>query len=177
MLKKSELKSKKPLVAKTPIKQSSGKPKTRKPHTLAWYKKEARKYFNRAIKYRDSEFIEGEWLFECITCPRRIVFIDREGKFNRSAHAGHFQSETHNNTRFNELNVNGQCNWCNSFNAGEQVKYARALEEKYGLGTALELEQLAAIDHQFTQEELEEVIRDSKEQIAFYENQVRQISY
>jgi hypothetical protein len=67
------------------------------------------------------------------------------------------------------LNVNGQCSRCNYDGLGEQVKYARALDLKYGAGTATELERLAHLEHQFTIEELQEIIHDSKEQVKFYE--------
>ncbi len=163
------LQTKATLKAKTPIKKVSGKPVRKKPKTVAWYKKEARVCFNRAVKYRDSEIIDGEWIFNCITCDKPVLFKDRDGHFQQTAHAGHFQPETRGNTRFNELNVNGQCNWCNSFNAGEQIKYARALDLKYGDGTAKELERLAHIPHQWTKEELLEIIKDAKTEVEFYE--------
>lgn len=169
---KKPLKSNSVLVGKTKFKAS--KPITAKPkkHTITWYKKEARKWFNRSVKYRDSSFVNGEWVFKCITCSRPVLFKDRVGHFHQSAHAGHFQPETRGSTRFNEMNVNGQCHICNSFNAGEQIKYARELDLKYGDGTAAELERLAHIPHQFTAEELIEVIKDAKEQITWYESEI-----
>lgn len=163
------LKAKKPLVAKAAIKKGTGK-KQPKP-TITKLKKEAIKYFNRAVKYRDSELIEGQWLFVCITCPRRVLFKDRNGSFIRTAHAGHFMPCHKENTRFNDENVNGQCGSCN-YNQGEQYKYAKALELKYGNGTADKLTELSQIKKQWTIPELEEIIHDSKEQIAFYENAI-----
>lgn len=169
------LNSKKPLRAKTSLKSNAVLKskarlrKTPKIHTVAWYKKEARAWFNRAVKYRDSQLIEGEWLYVCITCPRRVLFKDREGRFYRNANAGHFQPETYGNTRYDEENVNGQCTRCNHSGFGEQVKYARALDLKYGDGTALRLEKEAKLEKQWTIPELEEIIHDSKEQCAFYE--------
>lgn len=175
MRRTSPLRAKTSLKTKTALKKRGDKPTKQKKPTITKLKKEARKWFNRAVKYRDSDLIEGEWLFQCITCSRRVVFRDREGHYQQSAHAGHFQPETRRNTQFNEQNVNGQCNWCNSFNAGEQIKYARALDLKYGSGTAAELERLAHIPHQFTIEELQEIIKDSKEQTLWYEQQTRQL--
>lgn len=167
------LKAKTPLKAKKPIKSNGAVRKTAKPHTISWYKTEARKFFNRAVKYRDSELIDGDWVFECITCPRKVLFRDRDGKFYKSANAGHFQPETRNNTRFNWLNVNGQCTVCNFQGLGEQIKYARALDYKYGDGTAKELERLAHIPHQFTIEELKDIIEEAKEEIRFYEERAK----
>ena len=171
MQSKKPLKAKTNLTAKTSLKAK--KPVTKKPkkHTVAWYKKEARKWFNKAVKYRDSELIEGEWLFQCITCNTRVLFKDREGRTYRNAQAGHFQPEIYSNTRFNEMNVNGQCGIrCNKIGLGEQVKYARALDLKYGEGTAHQLEQEAHIDKQWTIPELEEIIHDSKETCKYYES-------
>lgn len=160
---KTPLKANKSLVAKAKLK------KTAKKHTVAWYKAEARKYFNRMVKYRDSSLIEGEWLYLCITCPRRVLFKDREGRFYRAANAGHFMPETKSNTRFEEENVNGQCSYCNKWGFGEQIKYARALDLKYGDGTAQRLEEMSAVPKQWTIPELEKIIKDSKEQIKLYE--------
>jgi len=137
---------------------------------VAWYKKEARKYFNKAVKYRDSEYANGCWTFDCITCNGNVLFKDNEGRTYKNAQAGHFQPEIYGNTRFNDMNVNGQCGMkCNKIGLGEQVKYARALDLKYGDGTAAQLEKEAHIDKQWTIPELEEIISDSKRQIAFYE--------
>lgn len=162
---KSSLKTSKPLVAN---KQLSKTPKT---GSIGELKKKVTAAFNRAIKFRDSECIDGSWYFDCITCDKKVLFsyVDENGKqrYMRTAHAGHFQPETRNNTRYNEFNVNGQCGSCN-FNQGEQYKYAKALELKYGDGTAEELERLAKISHQFKQEELLEILEDSNKQISFY---------
>lgn len=86
----------------------------------------------------------------------------------RNAHSGHFQPEIKNATRYNEMNVNGQCGACN-FNQGEQYRYAKALDKKYGQGTADELEGLAKNNHPFTVDELLTIIHDACEQIKFYE--------
>jgi hypothetical protein len=166
---KTTLTTKTKLQAKKPLKTKTDLAKKAKKHTVSWYKAEAKKYFNKAVKYRDSAYIEGEWLFKCITCDRRIIFRDRDGKFNRNAHAGHFQPETYSNTRFNEENVNAQCGMPCNYNQGEQVKYARALDMKYGDGTAARLEKEAQIGKQWTIKELEEIITDAKEQIRFYD--------
>jgi hypothetical protein len=171
------VKSNKPLKAKTNLKArttlKAKKPVTKatKKHTVAWYKREARKWFNKAVKYRDSEHIDGCWVFDCITCDRKVLFKDANGKTYQNAQAGHFQPEIYSNTRFNELNVNGQCGMvCNKIGLGEQVKYARALDLKYGDGTAARLEEEAKLDKQWTIPELIEIIEDSKKQIAFYES-------
>ena len=181
---KTQLKAKAPLKAKAGLKKVESLKKStslskvsRKPRDewgVREYKKEATKYFNRAVKYRDSEEVDGKWIFNCITCDRRVLFsyIDEKGdrRYVRTAHAGHFMPETRNNTRYDEENVNGQCGSCN-YNQGEQYRYALALDLKYGTGKAAELEKLSKIPKQFTIQELLEIIADSKEQIRFYEKE------
>lgn len=188
-MKRSPLKSKSVLKAKQPLKakdsgltRRSSSMKSSKKHrrgapleewSITELKKEATKHFNRAIKYRDSERVEDKWVFDCITCETPTLFCyidDGVRRYMRTAHAGHFQPETKNNTRYNEQNVNGQCGSCN-YNQGEQYKYAKALDLKYGGGTADELEALAQEKHPFTKEELIEIINEYKEQVRFYEEQ------
>lgn len=168
-MKKTRLSGKVPLKQTASIKKAQSLKKQPKKHTIAWYKREARRSFNRAIKYRDCSYIEGEWLGKCITCNRRILFKDRQGRFYTNAQAGHFMPEIHNNTRFNDANVNLQCSYCNGPNFGEQLRYSRELDLKYGYGTAKELEELSKIDHQFTVDELTQIIKDAKEEIAWFE--------
>lgn len=172
--------AKKPLAAKTTLKKTKPIAKKAKTHTVAWYKAEAQKQFNRMVKYRDSEWNPAmrQWVFNCITCGSRVLFsyIDEEGKqwFKINAQAGHFMPEgAYAATRYHEYNVNGQCGIrCNHIGLGEQVKYARAIDLKYGEGVAAELERLAHVPKQWTIPELQEIIRSSKEEIAWYESRV-----
>jgi len=171
------LKSNKPLQVKTTLKakaklQANKKPKKQTKPTITKVKKDAIIWFNRAVKYRDSDYIEQEWLFVCITCPRRVLFRDRDGQFYKTAHAGHFMPCHKENTRFNELNVNGQCASCN-YNQGEQYQYAKALELKYGDGTADELTKLSKVRKQWTVPELEEIIKEYRSQCEWYEKQAQ----
>ena len=168
MIKSKPLKTHKSLSSTTKLKTKSRLKRKSKKGTISWYKSEARKYFNRAIKYRDSECTDGNWVFDCITCGKPTLFKDSEGRFYRTAHAGHFQPETKGNTRFNELNVNGQCGICN-FNQGEQFKYAKALDLKYGDGTAEQLEKEAKEPKTWTIPELQQIIDEAQETIIFYE--------
>lgn len=173
-MKPKGLSARKPLKAKTALKASSvlrnkKKPVKQKKPTVTILKKKAIASFNRAIKYRDSELIDGAWVFTCITCPRKVLFRDAEGRFYKNAHAGHFMPCHKENTRFDEENVNGQCGSCNH-NQGEQYKYGLALELKYGDGTADKLQALSKVSKQWTPEALQAIIDDSLEQIRFYES-------
>ncbi len=75
------------------------------------------------------------------------------------------------------MNVNLQCVICNNWGAGEQFRYGRALDLKYGQGTALALEKKAQEFHKLTVEELEEIIHDCKEEIKFYTKEARHRAY
>lgn len=61
------------------------------------------------------------------------------------------------------------CASCN-FNQGEQYKYAKALDFKYGDGTAEKLEAEAARSHHFTAQELLDIKQYAQEQIDYYES-------
>lgn len=162
---KSVLKARTPLARGTGIKQSSQRserPKKQAKPMVSKLKKEADKYFSTYVRYRDGNIIDGEWFSQCITSGQWIPI--------KKAQAGHFMSRRYNSTRYEEENVNAQSYRDNVLFYGEQYKYALAIDEKYGEGTAAKLAKMAQTPHQFTVEELQQIIHDAKEQIAFYES-------
>lgn len=156
------LKAKQPLKAKTPIKVNL-KPKKQKKPMVSKLKKEADKWFSLYVRYRDGKQVDGEWFSQCITSDVWIPF--------KKAQAGHFMSRRYNSTRYEEENVNTQSYRDNVMMHGEQYKYAIALDLKYGTGTAQKLATMARIPHQFTVEELQQIIDDSKAQVVWYQSQ------
>jgi len=132
--------------------------------TISQLKKLADKYFSLAVRYRDCELINGDWVGKCITCDRKLLL--------KQAHAGHFQSRRFNSTRYDEENVNLQCPGCNLYGAGEQYKYSIEIDLKYGTGTAKKLAKRAREYYKLTTGELEEIISDAKKEIAWYEKMV-----
>jgi hypothetical protein len=62
------------------------------------------------------------------------------------------------------------CMQCNVFKYGEQYAYAKALDLKYGDGTAQRLHEQRSTTHKFTVSELESIIEDRKQQIEWMEN-------
>lgn len=144
-----------------PVKQ----PKVKKPKTknkgVAYYKKEADKWFSKYVRYRDAGWTTNGWYAECITCGVKKPIAQLQ--------AGHFVSRRVNLLRYDELNVNSQCLGCNMFKAGEQYTYSINLDLKYGDGTAKKLHDQRNISHKLTIPELQQVIEDSKAQIAWYE--------
>ena len=93
----------------------------KKPKTLAQLKKDLDTVFNKFIRQRDSK----EGYFICISC--------NEEKPISQMHAGHFYSAGQfSNVRHDEDNVNGQCNYCNTFLHGNLLNYREGLLKKIG---------------------------------------------
>ena len=89
--------------------------------------------------------------YTCFTCGRK-----GEGS---GIHAGHYVGRNgHNATYFDELNVHAQCYRCNIHLSGNAGEYALRLDEKFGEGTAKKLALKARESHQFSVEELLNII-------------------
>ena len=133
-----------------------------KKQTVAVVKKKADTWFSKYVRYRDAQKRGGEYYAPCITCDKWLPI--------KQMHAGHFQSRRHNSTRYDDENVNAQCAACNTYNQGEQFKYSKALNLKYGDGTAEKLEKLAQEYHKLTIEELNDIISEAKNNVSYYES-------
>lgn len=153
----TKLKSKTPLTAKKALK-ANPKPKKQKAPTITKLKKEADKQYSLYVRLRDS--ING--VCACITCGVK--------KPVKAMQNGHFVKRSVNLLRYDEENCNAQCYQCNVRRYGEQYLYAKALDDKYGEGTAEKLMAQKDERHQFNPEELTQIIEDSKKQIAFLES-------
>ena len=103
-----------------------------KSRTKSLAMKKADRYFSEYIRLRDAD---SSGKVRCITCEKVVDWNDCD--------AGHFIDRSHKNTRFDERNVNGQCKTCNRFQSGRQYEHGRAIDLKYGEGTADELLQLS----------------------------------
>jgi len=134
-----------------------------KKQTVSSLKKKADTLHSRYVRMRDSD---TNGYGECITCGVK--------KHWKEAQCGHFVTRANNKLRYDEMNTNLQCVGCNMFKSGEQYLYSKALDEKYGTGTAEELHQQRFDTHKLTISELEEIIKDRTEQISFYEKDILQ---
>src|SRR5678809_1463045 len=83
------------------------------------------KVFSEFIRLRDSD--ENGYI-TCITSGRKVFWKD--------ADAGHFISRRHLATKYHEHNVNGQSRHDNRFQYGRQFEYSKAIDKKWGNGTA-----------------------------------------
>ncbi len=92
----------------------------------------------------------------CCTCNR---------PFSKSlmANGGHgVRSSKGMSTALLLINIHQQCSYCNGVGQGEQVKYAKFVDTKYGTGTFDFIEQLSNIQYNFSKPDLSE-LRDKAE--------------
>jgi hypothetical protein len=89
--------------------------------------------FSKYIRLRDS--VNG--LCTCCTCGQVNAIANTD--------AGHFISRNHLSTRYNQHNVNAQCQRCNRFLSGNQFEHSRYIDKKYGIGTAEKLLRLSKL--------------------------------
>lgn len=88
----------------------------------------ADRIFSEYIRLRDAD-TNGSCT--CITCGRTGDIKEFD--------AGHFVPRDKKATRYDERNVNAQCQYCNRYRAGEQYRHGQEIDLKYGEGTAQEL--------------------------------------
>lgn len=104
-----------------------------KKETVRTLSKKMDSVFNQFIRLRDSQEF-GFRAFRCISCGK--VKNITKGKSDNNGwsnfHAGHFyHSSISPALRWNEKNVNGQCNQCNTFLHGNHIGYTEGLKKKY----------------------------------------------
>jgi len=117
--------------------------------TLSDYLKLAQQVFNKFIRLRDKGNV-------CISCQKKPL----------KENAGHFfNANNHYNVRFDERNVNLQCEHCNTYLSGNLIEYQRNLIHKIGIESYNELEAEARKTRKFTIEELKEIITIYKKKI------------
>lgn len=126
--------------------------------SISQLKKDADRVFSIYVRMRDTD----NGICTCITCGK-------QGHY-KTFQAGHFVSRRVSALRFDDENVNAQCVADNMFKQGEQYLYSKALDMKYGDGTADRLMGRRFETHKFTAPELEQIIKDAKEFISWYES-------
>ena len=92
-------------------------------------KKKTDEIYSKYIRLRDAD---TNGYVKCITCGESHHWTEVD--------AGHFVSRNRLIHRYKDTNVNGQCRRCNRFCGGEQYLHGKAIDEKYGEGTAMRLE-------------------------------------
>jgi hypothetical protein len=78
-------------------------------------------------------------------------------------HCGHFALRDKMQTRYHEKNCNTQCPGCNTFKAGKQYEHGRAIDQKYGEGTADFIMGISNRYQGYKAFELEQIAEDYKQ--------------
>jgi len=127
--------------------------------SISKLKKELDKWFSLYIRLRDSQ----NGLVQCFTCGK-VAHYKKGGM-----QCGHFQSRRFMATRYSEDgNCQVQCVACNLYRAGEQYKFALAIDAKYGEGTADDLQFKARQIMKFTR-------ADYEDKISYYKSFVKKL--
>jgi len=117
-------------------------------------KKKADRYFSKFIRERDTDYRN---IGQCITC--------NEWKSKDKLDCGHFISRRFMSTRYDERNAHAQCSKCNRFEHGNQYAHGKAIDEKYGEGTADELYQTSRMTAKPSQDDFERTAKHYKEKL------------
>jgi hypothetical protein len=124
------------------------------PTTISKLKKKLDSLFSQYTRLRNADHLGR---VKCFTCG-----VEKHWKEQQ---AGHFQSRSHHSTRWDEVNVQVQCVKCNMFRQGEQYKFGMYLDQKYGEGTAEELEIRSKTIVKLNRTDYEEAIERYKQKI------------
>ena len=112
--------------------------------------KKAQTYFNAYIRARDKHKT-------CVSCDKPLG-----SKFD----AGHYYSAGgFGSVRFNELNVHGQCVYCNQHLHANLLNYQIGIEQRIGGEALIELHGQAHQVRKYTREELRDIIEIYKRKI------------
>lgn len=107
----------------------------------------AQKVFNAYIRQRDSK----EGYFTCISCFKTLPI--------ESMNAGHYVPVKGGSAlRFNEYNVNGECQRCNGFDEFHLIGYRKHLVLKIGEAKVTKLEQERNKVYKWSRTELQDII-------------------
>ena len=124
------------------------------PTTISKLKKKLDKLFSEYIRRRNADHLGR---VKCFTCG-----VEKHWKEQQ---AGHFQSRSQHSTRWDEVNVQVQCVKCNMYKQGEQYKFGMYLDQRFGDGTAADLENRAKIIVKVNRVDYEEAIERYKQKI------------
>ena len=100
----------------------------------------------------------------CITCNKNFHY--------KNIDAGHFVSRRHILTRFDELNVFPQCKYCNRFLNGLQYEYGKAIDYRFGTGTADKLVQKSRSTERMDTKKIEDLFAIYKKKLITLKKQL-----
>jgi len=117
-------------------------------------KRKADRYFSKYIRERDTDH---RGIGHCVTCGKAVSI--------KNAHAGHFMSRRYEATRYDPKNCALQCVSCNTFNQGRQFKFGKAIDDRWGEGTANKLEQKSKMKCHRKKYDYEYLAKEFKEKL------------
>ena len=117
------------------------------------------KVFSEYIRLRDTSGHSKDGYFKCISCGQIKAYYQ--------ADCGHYIGRQHMATRYNEINCNAQCRFCNRFNEGLKGGYRHGLVQKYGEDKVLLLESQQVKTAKISVFEYEELIK-------FYQQKIKE---
>lgn len=176
------LKNTRPLQAKTPLK-SKATPTKQKTPTITALRRRADALFGHYVRLRDAELVGNiSWQGQCISCEKvyTVRWYDEDKqkwRWGKQDNIGHFVGRGSLFLRFEETNTNLQCVRCNKWLSGNIAAYSKALDYKYGDGTAQQLVDLAHDNkgYRLKRTDLEQVIKASKDYLDWCYEQERQL--
>lgn len=119
---------------------------------VAYWDKKLWTEFSKFIRQRDADHAGYA---TCFTCDVVKPWQEMD--------AGHFVSRNAKAIKYDEQNVHAQCKSCNGFHGGMAYEYGKRLDEKYGKGTAENLEAQRFSIIKRTPDELEALYKHYKE--------------
>lgn len=124
-------------------------------------KDEADKYFSLYIRLKSCDW---RGYVQCYTCDK----IDHYKRMQ----CGHFVSRSSNLLRMDERNCRVQCPGCNVFKNGNYIEYTLRLIKEKGKKFVEKLREEGKQNHQFTEEELQEIVDKYKSKVKKLESKI-----
>lgn len=120
----------------------------KKPKGVAKLKKDLDEVYSIYIRQKYADFAG---YVSCVTCGKTAHYKD--GMQN-----GHYESRSHNNTRYDDQNCHVQCFRCNIAMDGNYPSYALFMTRTYGDKILEEMSRRSRIERRFTTQELRDLI-------------------
>jgi len=130
-----------------------------KNRSVAWMKEKAKAKCHEYVRERDRD---GNH-FQCCSCGK-IKLIQSKTGGGSNYHAGHFKAAGEcEMLRYDEVNINGQCDQCNYFKSGNLLPYQDHIIRKWGRAQLNRLNALYSynkrVPKKWTKIELAEIIK------------------
>jgi len=117
------------------------------------------KVFSEYIRRRDADEYGR---VKCCTCDAVQHWAEMD--------CGHFVVRGNMSTRSDERDSAAQCKYCNRVDLGRYELHREYINERYGPGTAEELERLGKTEVHFMQYEIDQMTQDYKDKIKALES-------